>query len=443
MSALVPEQGLLRSWVELYGPQSEAPDEAHLGTAIATVSALIGWKAHIRWGENSEPITLNIILEGASASARKTTTAGSAASLARSLPKRADETPTLAVESISHTSGRGLLELVAANDDEQAETWEDDPPPGHLFIWDEFGSILGRPEDMKGSGWEGGIRSTVMLLTNGRHGGVQTGAAKRPGGRCAVSILATMTRYELEQRVTSGLLSDGFMGRFLLIPHNGRARLLPEPPAWTPLMLKQRASIQEWLTKLATSTVDLGNAFTMQTPEARQCRAEWYESWVLRLEAGATNGDAEMGGAVLSAFARLQTLAMKMAVIAAVCEWDGKSNLKDVRIERHQMEYAQRLAELALTEIVDLGEKGGATRKDEYGEKVLGYLGRYPKPVMKHILMKNVRHCGLDWGTRWGIIKGLHPEVLTVEAIDGAGYLVYPWGQAELNRRQTGDHVDA
>lgn len=425
MNGLIPQKGFLRSWVELYGPLSEAPDEAHLGTAIATLSALVGWRVWLKWGENAEPCTVNVVLEGPSASARKTTTAGTAGALARELPKF-DDVKLLSVTSISHTSGRGLLDLVAPSDDEIAEKWETESPPGHLFVWDEFGYILGRPDDIKGTGWEGQIRSTVMLLANGRHGGVQLGSMKKPGSRCAVSILATMTRHELERRVSQGLLSDGFMGRFLLIPHGGRQRLLPEPPKWTPAMTEQRKSMLRWLTTLAYQEEEVGDAFALQSGAARQCRNNWYAGWVERLEKQTVEDDASAGAAALSAFQRLQTTAMKMAVLAAISTWDGSSKLSELRIEGEHMDYAQRLADVALHEVVELSNTGGRAEKDQFAEKVLEWLDKHPKPITKKNLLDRIRLNGLDRQIRWNVIRGLHPEDLYIH-IMGEGRSQAEW----------------
>ena len=119
---LMPKGGWVRRYCALYTPLSEAPAEAHLATSLAVLSAAIGWRAYIRWGESSEPCNLFVMLEGGSATAKKTTTARTGSGLVRhamkGLPSDAD--PCLQVRSISHTSRRGLIELVGTADEAKA-----------------------------------------------------------------------------------------------------------------------------------------------------------------------------------------------------------------------------------------------------------------------------------------------------------------------------------
>ncbi len=417
MTALVPPPGALTSWVELYGPQTEAPDEAHLGAAIALISAAIGWKAWIRWGENPEPCTVNVVLEGGSASARKTTVAGGAHTLARLAVKDLDDDERgLQTRSISHTSSRGLIEVVAPKDAEQAELWEQKPPPGVLLVWDEFGAVLGSPGDIKGADWLGQVRAAVMQLTNGRHGGLQTGACKIPPGRCAVSILATMTRVELEQRVSTGLLRDGFMGRFILIPFSGRPRLLAEPPVWHHEMYRQRDAIVDWLRALAQSQEELGSVFELLTPEARAARRQWYERKVEELErkAKADGDEDETGAAARESFNRLQTTALKVAVVAAVSPWRPSQPLSEIRIGWEHVHYGQELVEICLNEVMDLARSSGWATLDLYAERVKEYLAKEAKPVSRKLLLDAVRFRSLPRADRWKVIEGLHPEDLFI-----------------------------
>lgn len=421
-ATMPPPPGVLRSWIELYEPLTEAPAQAHLGAAIALISAAIGWKASVRWGENEEPCTVNVVLEGRSATARKTTVAGGAHSLAReAMQPIHEDARQLRTRQISHTSSRGLIEAVAAKDKTEAERWEREPPPGVLLVWDEFGSVLGDPRDIKGAGWLGQIRAMLMQFTSGRHGGIQTGAEKLAPARCAVSVLATMTRVELEQRVNYGLLRDGFMGRFLLIPFEGRTRLLATPPPWTGPMMRQRDDLVAWLRKLATADVPLGDIFKRMTPEATELREEWYRTRVGELEQQATDDESEGSLAAVEAFGRLQTAALKVAVVAAVSEWDpDTSDLSEVTIDVEHINYGQALAEICLREIIELGRLAGHPLRDVYADKVKQYLTKHG-PTTKKVLLDGVRIQSLARGDRWRVIEDLHPDTLEIAKIGTGG----------------------
>lgn len=415
--------GALRTWIELYAPTTEAPAEAHLGAALALISAAIGWKAHVRWGENSEPCTVNVVLEGRSATARKTTVAGGAHSIAReAMEKEYEEARGLNTRSISHTSSRGLVEVVAPKDVTQAARWETEPPPGTLLVWDEFGSVLGDPRDIKGAGWLGQVRATLMQFTGGRHGGIQTGADKIPPARCAVSVLATMTRVELEQRVSTGILRDGFMGRFLLIPSPGRTDYIASPPPWTAHMVEQRASLVDWIRTLAQTSSTIGDIFERLSPEGLACRELWYMETARRLENNARIDGDEGSAAAVEAFGRLQTAALKVATVAAVSEWDPREReLAEVTIERRHIEYGHALAMICLNEIIDLGKIAGLPARDVYAERVKGYLTDRG-PVTKRQLLDNLRRPpGIARGEAWRVIEDLHPDVVEIRKVDTGG----------------------
>lgn len=404
--SLVPPSGMLREYVDLYAPTGEAPEEAHLGAAIALVSAAVGWRAWIKWAENAEPCTVNVVLEGRSATARKTTVANSAHAIARaamtSLP---DSMQRLRVRHLSHTSQRGLLEVVAAPDRDTAARWEDEPPPGNLLVWDEFGSVLGRPGDVKGSDWLGQVRTTLMQLTGGRHGGLQLGGEKLPPGRCAVSILATMTRVELEQRVSTGLLRDGFLGRFVLVPHNGRRAWLAEPPPWSADMVRRKERIIEWLRSLAQLPGAFGHVFDRLTPEARDWRRGWYLDRGKQLEQRADDTGSESALATSEAFGRLQTTALKIALVAAVAEWEPADDPRSLWIGEEHVRYGAAFADYALDEIGKLAYEAG-TPEERYAQKVLTWLdGR--GQVRTRDLAQSVRAPGLSTTQRRVVIDEL------------------------------------
>lgn len=423
-ASLVPASGKLREWVELYGPTTEAPDEAHLAIALATISAAVGWKAHIRWADHSEPCTLNVILTGKSATARKTTVASTAASLVRTaLATTPAELAGLRVRQMSHASDAGIYELVSPKDAYQARAWEDDPPPGTLLIWDEIGSMMGRPQDGKGNDYLGRLRVAVMSVTNGRHGGIQTRTLKVEPGRCAVAIVGTMTRAELEERISLGLLREGFLGRFLLIGADvaTRPRYLAFPPPETAEWRRRRDELAKWIHDLAQTRDDMGNAFDHFTPEAKAARQAWYESTARTLEARANTGD-ENAVALLEVFGRVQTAAAKAAVVAAVAEWAPPQSLTTTPIKVEHVRYGIEVAHGVLREVRRL-ETDSAPDADEsrYRDRVLAYLAKNARDrITKKKLLDDNKSGRLPRDRCWRIVEQLHSESEVVLDVDSS-----------------------
>lgn len=412
-SGLMPQGGWIRRYVDLYTPMSEAAAEAHMATALAVLSAAVGWRAYIRWGESSEPCTLFVMLEGGSSTAKKTTTSRTGSGLVRhamrDLPAGVDA--PLQVRSVSHTSRRGLLQMIGTSDEAKAAAWDHTPPPGYLLDWDEFGAVLGRPGDVKGADWLGQVRATLMELYGGRHGGIATGEMQMRPTRCAVSVLGTMTRQELEQRMSTGLLRDGFMGRFVLIPHPGRERYLARPPSWTQTHEAERASLALFLRRVATSTEELGSIFDAMDDAAVETHRHWYETRMPELDRAAEQG-GEVEQALADAMGRLQTTAVKVAAVLAVSNMDPDSSLREVRITSREIVGGVEFAEHALREVASLASTGGSMATDRYAVRVVEYLRRRngAGPVSRKDLLDNVRGDGMDRGHCWSVVRKLHEE---------------------------------
>lgn len=420
---IIPTKGALRDWVDVYGPMSEAPDEAHFAAALTTISAAIGWKARITWAETAEACTISCIIEGGSATARKTTVAGTAAGLVRLAYKDGlHDQPRLAVRSFGHSSDRGLIDAVAPKDNEQAALWETEPPPGTVLVWDEFGSVLGNPNDLKGADWKGAIRATLMQLLQGRSPGIHLSGKDSPAHRCAVTILATMTRIELEQRVSHGLLRDGFMGRFCLIPHNGRPRYLAIPPHVSDDVKGKRAALADWLQSLAESREEF-DVFGALTPGAKQRRTEWYELTLKTLEKRVEDSPTETNMALLEAFGRAQTTAIKIAAIAAVSEQYAPpiTGLRQIRIEREHVDYGIEFAHFLLKEIKSLCGEVSDSADETYCRKVVTFLEKRGGRVSRKDLLDGVRGPGLSRKAKWEAIVGMVDETIGIEDEATAG----------------------
>lgn len=408
----LPPSGMIRSWVDTFEPLTEAPAEAQLAVIVAIISAGVGWKAPIKWGNSSEPCTISTILEGRSAMGRKTTTMnGGRAVVHEATSDIPDEHRGLFAHMLGHTSDVGLLELVAPKDDTTAQKWEDTPPPGHVLNWDEMGSILGDPGvTRKGGDWHGRTRTTMLTLANGRHSGIKTGAKKLPAARCAVSIVGTMTRVELEQRVDTGLLRDGFIGRFMLIPHNGRSRILSRPPAWTPAQVEQKNEIVKWVRMLSERREPFGDAYDLFTLDALAERDRWYEENTKRLDREYELEPSDVTKAAGEVFARLQTTQVKLAVVAAVSDMPTSQLLTGTpRVTLEHVRWSESVIETSFDEAVLLAAGGGRNEEDEYRDHATQWLfARGPTP--RNEFTHRCTHKRLSATKRWQIAVSLADE---------------------------------
>lgn len=417
--SLIPEHGFLRDWTDLYTPKGEAPMEAHLGTALAVASATIGWRGWISWGELREPMSMMIVLEGRSAVARKTTTASAAWRVA-GLATDGDAAPGLLVRNMAHTSDRGVYEAVGTSDEVTARAWEKNPPPGHLWVWDEIGALFGRPDDVKGADWLGRIRAALMTMTAGRHGGIQTGTARIIPSRCSVTLLGTMTRAELEARMSLMLVQDGFLGRMVLIPIGPRRAYLSRPPAWDQADIARRDSLVKWVRSIAGSLDCWGEAFEHHDKHALDLRDTWYTERSTEFDKQAEGGD-EIGVARATAFARLQATAVKMASIAALCEKEPDQPISQVRVSQRHVEWGILLAEHTLRELTALVREGQGVSADRYARKVIDYVQAAGEASRKKLLDR-VRMDGMSRESRWKVVEGLAQDgSVEIEVVQTGG----------------------
>lgn len=385
---------------------------------MATLSAAVGWKGWIQWATAQEPVNLWVIVEGKSGTARKTTTMRTAAGLvARATefsPDGEDEHP-LNMRGVSHVSNTGLLEMIGTPDAERAKRWNNQPPPAYVLEWDEFGAILGNPGQVKGEGYLGMVRATLMELYGGRHGGTQTknGKLVQPS-RCSISLIGTMTREEIEKRMSVGLMRDGFLGRFILVPYPGRERTLAIPPIWTSLDEREATSLAMFLRRVAYSTTLLGNVFDRLTEEGRRERIDWYDRTIRRLDANIEDGGDEIDIALSEAMARLQSTAMKVAAVLAVSDMDpDEGGLSKVEITEEHVAGGNAFVEHALQEVESIARSAQSRllpAEDKYAEAVRNYLRKRPsgKRVSRSEMTQRIGTEGLNAERRWKVIESLH-----------------------------------
>ena len=217
-----------------------------------------------------------------------------------------------------------------------------------------------------------------------------------------------MTRIELEERVDTGLLRDGFLGRFALVPLSGEAPILAIPPKWTPKMAQDEDAIVQWLRRLADRADPYGEAFDLMTPDAVKSRIEWYVTRTKRLRDVALADPSETNISRHEAFGRLQTLAVKVATVHAVSRLDDP--LGRLTIDEEALAYGQAMADLCLDEISLLAsESAHGHPADEWGKRFLQWLSRQDaQAASKRDVDRGLQSRKLSPAQRWMIVEGLH-----------------------------------
>ena len=408
---LMPRYGWLADYVNTLTPLTEAPATTHLATGLALLSAAVGWRAWLDWGGSREPCTLYVVLEGKSARAKKTTAMRMARRIGKSAMADGDDghPPPVRFASVSHISKVGLLELIAPKDDDQATEWEAEPPPATVLEFDEFGWVLGKPGETKGSEWVGQMRATLMEAVGGYQGGAKSGARHVPASRCAVALMATMTREELEQRVTTGLLRDGFMGRFILVPGVTDSRYIAIPPKMTGTQVRAIDQLSVRLRQVMRSTEQLGDVFARLTDRARNVRLSWYQLRMAELDKAADTG-GELEETLAQVMGRLQSVAMKVAAVHAVSRMEPGDTLADVHVDQVDVEFGIHYAEWALAEVASLASLGGKTVRDRYAERVQAWLAKQDDYVKRRDLLAAIRDPELSAQQRWDVVVDLYQQ---------------------------------
>jgi hypothetical protein len=232
-----------------------------------------------------------------------------------------------------------------------------------------------------------------------------------------------MTRMDLEQRVSNGLLRDGVLGRFLLIPNDGRRAWMSTPPAWTVADTHAQDSLCRDLRAIAGATDVLGNVFNRFTPEAREARDAWYMQTGGRLEAEANEGgDVEL--ALSDAFGRLQTVAVKVAAVVAVSEMMEGDRMSDIQIQPRHVEYGHRLAEFCMAEIRSLATAGHGTAHDRLAQRIVTYLGKRNGhgPASRKELLDACAADGLTRDQKWSVVESLYKDgTVHIERVETGG----------------------
>lgn len=383
----VPPRGIIRDMVDLIGPMTESPDSTIALGTLVMLSAIAGWQRPYRSAESEEPCVLYACICGPSAMGRKTT---GLRSVAKVFEDAFADDDGLSLESVSHVSGRALIELaiggvdvfyrkepkVTALEGEEHEAqmqdyveWENERkrklenPPPVVLVWDEFGKMLSVDGD-----WQRDTRANLLSMYNGKHQGIRTSGKdglRVPGGKVQMALLATMVNDDLRRGLNSQQATDGLMGRIIFSPDGKQKDPLAFPP-------KPDSDYDIRKQRLATKILAFrnrcdGSDITDNWSSAAEAmhRAWYHEHY------------ANLSGLERILFGRLQATAKKIACLLAMAE---DCPVVDV----DHVEVAHRMADISMKVSADAANAAVEAQRDRYCDAVVARLfERGPVPMAK------------------------------------------------------------
>jgi hypothetical protein len=383
-----PPPGFLGDWCETLARGSESPPASYLATGLAVLSAAVGPRLIIQWSPaHEERCNLWLLAVGESALARKTS---GAAALRRAVGwMRAGGDDLVRLLRVTRLSDAGLVaaldvvgpETEAARkklpEEERAGT---DPvvrpvPVSWVVIANEVAPVW--IDD--GTSWA--LDAQRLLLSI--YDGVLSSTTKQtsvPDQECYVTCLGNIPISVLREQTTLGMVSSGWVGRWLVVRQPGPERDISFPqPAGDDLLERLRWQIDQ-LMALARRDARV-SVRDLWSQEALDAREEWYVSWRERLRG---SGDDRYSLATAELFERQQATAVKLATLVAVSrQLDEHLGLMAMTVEPQDALWSQSLVDASIGHVLDVLRDSGA----ESGTP----LGQAESRIVRHLERSGAR----------------------------------------------------
>lgn len=213
---LIPETGFIRDYLEYCRPLTDAPDAFHLFNALGLLSTCIGRRAHmVSFGGHALYPNLWLVLLAPSSFYRKTTALNISKIILASI-----EGVTIYPSEFSREA---LQETIADN-------------PHGVFIWYEFGGILG----LLGREYMTGTKDFLSDLYD-----CLSDINRKLKGRsfdikdAYVNIMSATSLDWLKEKIKAQDIRGGFLARFIYVPISKKERFIAIP-ADPDMMLRNR-----------------------------------------------------------------------------------------------------------------------------------------------------------------------------------------------------------
>lgn len=383
--------GLLGEWCSALGRHGEMPAEAYLATGVATVAAIVGPRLSIRWGPTrGERCNLWLLNVGRSALARKTTGMSAARwAIGVARAQLGDQVRWYGAKRLSDAQLAADLDVVGADtaraqaeEDTIAEAERRRPrrlEPIHRRVPVSWLMGLNEVAPLWGEGareWQQATQALLLEVYDGQLAS-RTRATTVAEQETCVSALGNIPPAELAARTSTGTLTSGFAGRWLVMPSPG-----PRRPEHMPAMngADPLAALRELIERLAgmARRCEGQDVVRLWTPEAIAARRSWYDAlWHELAAADATSAEV---AARADVFGRVQASALKLATIAAVCrEIAEVEEIADVRVGAEDAEWAQGVVDASMATLMEVVADNGGGAASPLGRaenRVLGCLRR-------------------------------------------------------------------
>lgn len=369
--------GFLTDWCDVLSSSSESPPGAFLPTGLALLSAIAGPRLVMRWGvAHEERMNLWVLNVGQSALARKT----SGLAGVRSAVRWAD-TDQIRTITIARISDAGLVAGLDVVGPDTAKLGADDPaeqvvrpvPVAWIATFNEVSPVW--MED--GPGWAMDAQRTMLAVYDG-HLSSTTRATSIPAQECFVAAIGNIPPRVLREQTTLGMLSSGFVGRWLVIPTPPPERVVsfPMPNGINPLeRLRSRVTNLHAVAERSPHRVVVNDLWT---EDAKYLRHQWYSRHRERIEALDPSDPIAAANAEL--FGRLQATAVKVATLLAVGgQADRIERLNDVRVTCDEVAWASQVIDASIDYVTHCLRESGADSTSVVGkveQRVMRYLER-------------------------------------------------------------------
>lgn len=382
----IPE-GFLERWCATLSADSESPPGAFLPTGLALLSAIAGPRLVMRWSvTHEERMNLWVLNVGMSALARKTSGLSGLRSAVRWLDTGDDLVRMMGFARLSDAGLVSALDVVSGDTAAAAKDAEEFPtgpknakpevepvhrrvPLSWIATFNEVSPIW--MED--GPGWAMDAQRVLLAIYDGQLSST-TKATHVPQQDCFVTAIGNIPPGVLREQTTLGMLSSGFVGRWLVVPTPAPESIVSFPmPNGTDPLMRLRGEV-EHLYALAKR----GERYEVNKlwdAGALEYRREWYEGHLGRFRDASPDDPFSVAGAEL--FGRLQATAVKVATLLAVGRTgDAIHDLGQLKVTVDDVAWASEVIDSSMSYVTDLLREAGAEASSATG-KVEGRVLRY------------------------------------------------------------------
>lgn len=383
--------GFCQGWCDTLAVDSESPPEAFLASGLALLSACLGPRLVMRWGaSHEERCNLWMLNVGMSALARKTSglsglragvgwTRAAGEDLVRmtSLGRLSDAGLVAALDVVGPETERARAKAAKAaprgTEPEEVTEVVRSVPLSWVVLLNEVSPVW--QDD--GPTWAMDAQRALLSIYDGRLSS-STRATAVVDQECCVTALGNIPPGVLRSRTSLGMLSSGFVGRWLVVPTPAPVRMVsfPSPNGADPLgPLRADVAHLMWLAR-SSDRVVVNDLWDTQAIDLRHA---WYAGHWRRYAARDAADPLAVAAAEL--FGRQQATALKLATLGAVGRQASELyRLADVRVEAQDVEWANGLVDASMAYVIQaLSESGASDSSSPAGQaegRVLRALAR-------------------------------------------------------------------